>query len=237
MEETTEDPIAILEAACSVCSLKDCITQVSLDYYMGDKSTNIHFLIHVDSVVPYRESSVKYATDAALTIIARHKMGEARSRMNWLLEAFERNPLVTSLSRYVFEEYAIEMLEKGGKFTCRRLVGDTGKRLKPTETQLVIPPSLKTVGKVSEKNTLNKLYVPTARIHATIDAWIPGIGGFQMTVGKSRDIVASFHDDVAKLGTNKLYWLLPPPYYGPFTKEILQSIDQYALLIPYPSIE
>lgn len=43
-----------------------------------------------------------------------------------------------SLCGYVFEPYAIEVLEKkGGKFKCRRLVRGTAKE-KPGETKLVV---------------------------------------------------------------------------------------------------
>ena len=72
-----------------------------------------------------------------------------------------------------------------------------------------------------------------------MDAWIPGIGAFQMTVGKSHDIKGGAKDDLVLLGTNgnKLYWLLPPLYFKAFTKKTPQDIDQYAVKIPYPSVD
>jgi hypothetical protein len=50
---------------------------------------------------------------------------------------------------------------------------------------------------------------------------MPGIGAFQMTVGKKHDIKGGVRADLAKLGpgANKLYWLLPPLYYNNFTKK------------------
>ena len=80
--------------------------------------------------------------------------------------------------------------------------------------------------------------MPITRNFTAIDAWIPGIGAFQMTVGKSHDIKAGAADNLAKLGrdANKLYWLLPPLYYKSFTKKTPQTIEQYAVLIPYPSV-
>ena len=89
--------------------------------------------------------------------------------------------------------------------------------------------------KVSVKQTCYQLYVPKTTNYTAIDAWMPGIGAFQMTVGKKHDIKSGARNDLAKLGEfNKLYWLLPPLYYDSFTKKPPQDIDQYAVLIPYP---
>ena len=90
--------------------------------------------------------------------------------------------------------------------------------------------------KVVPNQTRNQLHVPKTTNYAAIDAWIPGIGAFQMTVGKEHDIKVGVRNDLAMLGqgANKLYWLLPPLYYHSFTKKSPQDIEQYAVLIPYP---
>jgi len=140
------------------------------------------------------------------------------------------------LCGYIFEPYAIELLEKGGTFKCRELVHGN-KRIKPDETTLNIPLSIKTVvDKVVPNQTRNQLHVPKTTNYAAIDAWIPGIGAFQMTVGKTHDIKVGARDDLAMLGqgADKLYWLLPPRFYHSFTKKSPQDIEQYAVLIPYP---
>ncbi|KAG2959340.1 hypothetical protein PC120_g28165, partial [Phytophthora cactorum] len=61
-------------------------------------------------------------------------------------------------------------------------------------------------------------------------------GGFQMTVGKTHDIKGGAADDLAKLGPNgnRLFFLLPPLYYKTFTKKTPQTIEQFAILVPYP---
>jgi hypothetical protein len=108
---------------------------------------------------------------------------------------------------------------------------------KTDETTLNIPPSIKiVVDKVEPNQTHNRLHVPKTTNYVAIDAWIPGIGAFQMTVGKAHGIKGGARDDLAMLGqgANKLYWLLPPLYYHSFTKKKPQDIDQYAVLIPYP---
>ena len=148
-----------------------------------------------------------------------------------LLESSAGYPLTASLCGYIFEPFAFELLEKGGDFTCRQLV-DGRKKLKPAETVLTIAPSTRmVVDKVERDQVQNQLYIPKTKNYTAIDAWIPGIGAFQMTVGKTHDLVL--------LGTNcdKLYWLLPPLYFKSFTKKAPQDIDQYAVKIPYPSVE
>ena len=108
----------------------------------------------------------------------------------------------------------------------------------PIETTLVIPSSTKTVvDKVLPNQPRNQLHVPMTSNYAAIDAWIPGIGAFQMTVGEKHAIRGGAENDLAMLKEgNKLYWLLPPLYYNSFTKKKPQSIEQYAVLIPYPSL-
>jgi hypothetical protein len=155
--------------------------------------------------------------------------------MQDLFASCEGSPLTAALCGYVFEPYATELLERGGTFASRQLVrGNT--KIKPIETTLDIPPSKKiVVDSVLFDQTVNQLYVPKMKNYTAIDAWIPGIGAFQMTVGKNHDIKPGAKDDLAMLGGgNKLYWLLPPSYYGLFTKKSPHDINQYAILIPYP---
>jgi hypothetical protein len=236
LEVTTQPPTEMLEAACTDCSLDDCIKKIGMNSTITEKSKVVHLLVHVTSTPPYTNSSVCYASQTALNIIVRHKGNEAKSRMSELLASCQGNPLIATLCGYIFEPYAIELLEKGGAFKCRELVHGN-KRIKPDETTLDIPSSIKTVvDKVVPNQTRNQLHVPKTTNYAAIDAWIPGIGAFQMTVGKKHDIKGGARDDLAMLGqgANKLYWLLPPLYYHSFTKKSPQDIEQRAILIPYP---
>jgi hypothetical protein len=235
LEVTTQPPIEILESACSDCSLDDCIKKIGMNSTITDKSKVVHLLVHVTSTAPYTDSSVSYASQAALNSIVRNKGNEAKRRMSELLASCQGNPLIAALCGYIFEPYAIELLEKGGTFECRELVHGN-KRIKPDETTLAIPSSIKTVvDKVEPNQTRNQLYVPKTTNYTAIDAWIPGIGAFQMTVGKKHDINCGARNDLALLGgANRLYWLLPPLYYHSFTKKSPQDIEQYAILIPYP---
>ena len=102
---------------------------------------------------------------------------------------------------------------------------------------LDIPPSKKTiVDEVLPNQTRNQLHVAKTKNYASIDAWIPGIGAFQVTVAMNHGITSGCKDDLTKLGeANRLYWLLPPLYYHSFTMKSNKDIDQYAVRIPYPT--
>ena len=169
-----------------------------------------------------------------MEIIVQKNGAEAERTMQDLLGSCAGNPLTAALCGCIFEPYAIEQLERGGNFTCRQLVHGK-KKHKPGDTTVDIPPSHKiVVDRITEGQIHNQLYVPITKNFTAIDAWIPGIGAFQMTVGKNHGIKISSKQELAKLGKiQTFYWLLPPLYYKTFTKKTPQEIDQYALLIPY----
>ncbi|KAL7479505.1 hypothetical protein ACHAW6_005231 [Cyclotella cf. meneghiniana] len=234
LEVRTKTPTAILEAACSDCSLADCIKNLGINSSMTEKSKAVHSLVHMTSNPPFTKSSMELASPTARNIIVQCKAVTARHKMQELLASCEWNPVAAALCRYIFEQDAIELLEKGGTFNCRKLVGNTQTQL--NQTTLYIPPSKKRiVDEVSPNQTLNQLYVPKTKNNAAFDAWIPGIGLFQIAVGMKHDIKGGARDDLAKLGGgSRFYWVLPPSNYSSFTKQPPRNIDQYAILLPYP---
>jgi hypothetical protein len=108
--------------------------------------------------------------------------------------------------------------------------------IQPNETTLDIPPSKKIiVNRVLCDQIVNQLYVPKAKNYAAIDAWIPGIGAFQMTIGKKHGINDRAKGDLVMLGGgNRLYWVVLPEHYHSFTKKSPFTIEQHAIQIPYP---
>jgi hypothetical protein len=231
LDDTTQSPRAILEAACKNCSLDDCIKEIGLNSTITEKSKVVHSLVLITSAPPFTSSSVCYASPTALNIIVQHRGDEARRRMRDLLNSCEGNPLTAALCGYIFEPYAIELLERGGTFTCRQL--ENGKNnIQPIETTLNIPPSKKiVVDRVLPNHTVNQLYVPKTKNYAAIDAWIPGIGAFQMTVGKKHGIINRATNDLAMLGVgNRLYWALPPLYFSLFTGKSARGIKQSRII-------
>ena len=155
--------------------------------------------------------------------------------MQSLLASCEGSTLTAALCGYIFELHAIELLERGGTFACRKLVGGR-TRVQPREETLYIPPSTKiVVDKVLPTQPRNQLYVPKTKNYTGIDAWIPGIGAFQMTVSQKHDINERAKRDLAMLGArNSFYFVLPPSNYDSFAKQKPQDVNQFAILIPYP---
>jgi hypothetical protein len=230
-ENTSQEPRAILEKACSDVTLQECIRRIGPNSEITGKSKIIHCLIHINSISPYTDCSVSFASKTALDIIARRKGMEAIAKMRELLGSCEGQTLAGALLGYIFEPYAIEKLAEGGTFQCRKLVGGKSKE-NPEETTITIKPSKPIVlEKVSRKHIADQIYVPKSKIYTGLDAWIPNVGGFQMTIAKSHEINLKCCDDLSKL-KNKLFWILHPCSYSSFTKKI----DQWAILIPYPTV-
>jgi hypothetical protein len=130
-ELTERDPIEILESACRDCSLDDCLKYIGLNSRITGKAKVVHSLVHIHSDAPYGKSSVKFATQTALEIIAREHGDIVKRQMQSLLAACDGKPLTGALCGYIFEQYAIELLEKGGAFDCRKL--SDGKKSGPED--------------------------------------------------------------------------------------------------------
>jgi hypothetical protein len=222
LEVTIYDPTRLLEP-----NLDGCDTE---------NRGIVHFLVHVTSAPPYAESSHCYASKTAFAMVDKIK-GENEKRKFWALLDSCQDPFAMTLCETVFEKHVIEMLEQGGTFDCYRLV-DNNETDNPTETTIVIPPSRKiVVDMVSPHQIADQLYVRENKNDTAVDAWIPGIGAFQMIVGRKSGIKHTARDELCLLGqgAKKLFLLLQPHAYNNFTKQTPFDIDQYALRIPYPN--
>ena len=240
LEKTTNDPSEILVQACQDC--QDC-QDCALDSFLSavgpvtticDDSKVIHHLLHLNSTVPYDESSVIFASDKALDLIVSAKMGFFKRNADGLLSACEANPLAAQIRGCLYERYAINALENGGNFTYRRLVhGKVNNEVELDET-LYIPSSRKQIAnEVLEIQTIYQLHVPKSKKFKGIVAWIPSIGGFQITLAKSHDSKDAIAADL-KLPEGKLFWVLPESTYRIFSHKAISGIQQFAVLVPYP---
>ncbi|KAG3088026.1 hypothetical protein PI125_g18484 [Phytophthora idaei] len=241
LQDIETDPQAWLMSACNSCSLNDCITLVSIYSEINSKTKIAQILIHIHSQEPYREYEVVYASDLAMQLIVRTKWRLDRAKLQSLLGSSDGNPLAQSLCGYIFELYSMDRLEQGGTFVYRKLLSGKSKRKRgtPADGTIDIPRSSQPrqiAERVKVGQHANQLYVPRTSNYTAIDAWMPQFGGFQMTVGKTHDIKGGAADDLAKLGPNgnRLFFLLPPLYYKTFTKKTPQTIEQFAILVPYP---
>ena len=165
-------------------------------------------------------------------MLSKVKEEEAKRRMKELLTSFDGRSLTGALCGYIFEKYAIEVLEKGGEFACRRL--NKGEEHEEPDLRICASKKIQ-VKKPESGQTAHQLYVPESMNYPGIDAWIPGIGAFQMTVAKQHSINSSVEDDLAKLGrgAENLYWVLHTEqnYYAFTEQKPARKINQYAVLI------
>ena len=187
---------------------------------------------------PYSTTSVQYASPKVLECIVKEKGDLARRKLRSLLAANDGSPLISAFCGYIFEPYALDLIERGGHFSCRHLVHGNTKTQPPPST-IFIPASTREIADcVSSDQSLNVLFVPKTRNHTAIDAWMRGIGAFQATVGRDHDLKPVIREDLSRMGedSQKLYWLLPPSSFLSFTKKSPHDIDQYAIRIDYPEI-
>jgi len=234
LEATTTTPTELIENACNACSLDDCIPHIGLNSQISDKSSVIHRLIHIVSEHPYTSCSVTYASRTALDMIVRLKGIIANQKTRELLQAAQGNRIAAQLCGYILEPYAIKRLEEGGSFKCRELVSHQGKKkARLSSTYLTIPKSTKIIEeKVEKGQTKNQLYIPENPNYPVVDAWMPGVGGFQITVSTRHPIKTIGEEDLAKL-ENKLYFVVPSLIYQKFPRQTApRSIEQYALEMP-----
>ena len=123
-----KNPNKLLQVACNKCSLDDCINIVGSDSEITEMSKVSHFFIHTTSLYPFTDSSLTFASQKALNLIVGQRGREVKKRIEELMESCDRNPLTTALCGYIFEPYALELLEKGGSFKCRQLVSGRKKQ-------------------------------------------------------------------------------------------------------------
>ena len=123
------------------------------------------------------------------------------------------------ISRQLFEIYGHMVFSAGGRTPkCKCLERSTVTEI--TLDALNI-----------RRVTFGKRYYPYCC--RPLDAWIPGIGTFIISVGNKRGVKDDTVNYLKGLGkASTLYWLLL--YYRSFNKQEPQDIDLFAILIPYP---
>ena len=231
-EATCEPSRLILKKACVRCDLAECTKITALDSNCSD----VHALVHIDSEPPFTTSFVQYASTSAFETIVETKKLEARRNMGALLEACRGQPHAARLCARIFEDHAMELLQAGGTFAYRPLFYD-GRTRTLGDGLLVIPASESRISAddIDSNHTLRRLHVPCLK--KNVDAWIPGIGAFQTTVSMDYEISGETEAMLKLVNPkwNVLYWLLPPPFYDTFTMKNPYTLEQYAVLIPYPT--
>jgi hypothetical protein len=78
LEVARDNPTKLLQAACKLCDLDDCVKIIGLESSITEKSKIVHSLVHMKSALPFTEPSVTFASQTALAIIVEIKGKEAK---------------------------------------------------------------------------------------------------------------------------------------------------------------
>jgi hypothetical protein len=159
--DVKKDPRKKIIEACSGTSLKDCIDLVQSESVFLDKSKDpFHRLVHIFSSDNYQDQNIGFGSEAISRIIAYEKRKKDQANLYSQIASACSHGKTSSLGGYLFEFYALDLLEKGGSFKCRRLVSGNVKK-RPLPFKISIPSSVREiVKKVSKSQKLNQLYVP-----------------------------------------------------------------------------
>jgi hypothetical protein len=136
------EPSVLIRQACNDYTIEHCLRTASVELVVSPKNPVAHRLIHIKSESPYgrKEASAVFASPFVLSIMVQIHGRIAKQLMKRLLSSCDQDPLAASLCGYIFEPYAMEMMQNGGRFECRKLVNGRSKE-RPQTFQLTIPPS------------------------------------------------------------------------------------------------
>ena len=151
-----------------------------------------------------------------------------------------KNSLTGELAGRILEKCALQQIKQGGKFKYCSLNLDGTRGVDET---LLIPRSdvIRVANSVTGTELpRNVLYKPRSSRYPGIDAWIPTIGAFQVTVNLGHGLNEQICIDLPKLdhgGKHKLFWVVREKEYKKFkaVKPVgfeYDQLQQYVLALP-----
>ena len=228
LEDLSRDPARLMDYACRLFDMDHCFTDLSSLSDMPNELS--HTILHIYSSAPHTRASFDFASDYARELVMTLTRSRGRRKLLSTLEELQILPSTASICDYIFQYHAIEALQLGGVFTCRGFDNDD-----QTETsQVTIKPSTRRIVQDLEDGQEDYvLHIPESKTLAGIDAWIPRVGGLQMTVTVKHDLTVA-QSKLERLGDGaaKVYWALTPNNFYAF-RPPTSPIKQLALMIPY----
>ncbi len=215
----------------------DLFTRASVDdmLTLGYTSKYFHRAVHIMSYSPFVEHTFKFSSDFASVCACQKNREEVQRFLNDLVGSEYPSQLGTFVGTK-FQEFALQKLQAGGEFECVELFG--GGSRKPLDPLHIHPKRHVTSDKVRPTDEDYVLYEPRSKTFAGIDAWMPGIGGFQITINLKHEVNKSLANDLPKLrgGAHKLIWVLRENEFKHFKyrpiPEKYRKLKQYAIKIP-----
>jgi hypothetical protein len=232
------EPDEILSTPILECEMDDIHKVVGDQGRMNPRTGCIHHLVHMHSEFPYRECSNAFATPYVFDNLVAKFGRECCRRLDELMTSFNGKSLTSQIFGTWYEKFAIKALQKGGEFKYRRL----GTERTMDDTLNIPSHPVEYVKEVEASHLPGTLYIPHASNYPAIDAWIPGLGAFQVTVGKTHPINQRILTDLPLLGPSggKLFFILPRSRYHGFKKQKIENsdaeIEQYAILLNEPNL-
>ena len=210
-----------------------------------DDMDQVHRLIHIHSSLPFNDARVKFASDRAVYHMYEKHLKSVADYWKLMVSTDLSDDLCGSLVGKFFELHALTILEKGADLNCVRLYH--GGRRQSLPELLHIPRSHRVrCHRVSKTDAYHVLHVPILRTFAGIDAWISGIGGFQVTINNSHGISPRIKESlpIISAGANKLFWVLRQREFASFNARQPRvatlnhpELEQYAVEIPDALLE
>jgi len=168
-----------------------------------------HVLIHIvaDPDQAYQKHTVNFASKYIGEELVKWFEVRERQKLRSLLGMSGRVPYSGRLQGSLFEAWAHQILVRGGKFPIRRLGKNTN------DCEIVIPQCM--VKNVVDFTPIggNTYYKPISDNFPCVDAWIPTVGFFQMTVSLSHPIkeagLADLYVGVQHHDMKKFYFVIP----------------------------
>ncbi len=238
----TDDASILVNDAVTSCNLKECITAVrSPGVLMNDHSKTMHSLVHIFSE-DYETKHVDFASKMVFRRALYRYEADGKYDMYNLLASCRDLPVASTLSGHIYERYAMETLAKGGSFKCRKLCNKQPFTMTIPKSDNGKPIMVKKVS--SSDQHKHQMYFPENPNYPAIDAWMPDLGGFQMTVSATHPIktVSSLVEDLGllSLGDNAhaaaLYFVVPAKHFDSFKNPTLvKDVKQFVLQVVYPS--
>ena len=219
--------------------LADLLTIIGCDAEIPDKTQMVHRLIHLNSDPKddYRKSSTQFASQTVIDILAEEEAEKSWNMTTIKFATFSRNKLYVSIFPKLFEKLAIESLARGGTFDCYVIpaprAGEKTDNTPRDHGKVNIERSeRKLVTGVSDQDEVGVLHYPTPVNYPGIDAWIPGVGLFQIAISDQHKLDPDKIEKYLRITkTDKLYWVVPPSRFGEFKRNPAWTKDQFVLKI------
>ena len=126
------------------------------------------------------------------------------------MSVYTTNSLTGQLAGKWFERHALQVLQSGKNFKCWN-INSRDRSSWTEETVAIFPRETKFVEKVCADQRDDVLYVPLSQTFPGIDAWVHGVGGFQITLNAKHALNASILKNLPLIkgeGAHRLYWVL-----------------------------